>query len=96
MHAPAPEPTTCPVCRAPFRQAVTCPRCGADLAPLMAAVAQAWSLRQRARQALRAGKYPHAVNLARAAHETSSTTATQNLLHLSQLLHRATHRGDPH
>ena len=92
----AAEPTTCPVCRAPFRHAVACPRCGADLAPLMATLAQAWSLRQRARQALRAGNYLHATTLARAAHETSSTIASRNLLHLARLLHRATHRGDQH
>ena len=62
----------------------------------MATLAQARSLRQRARHALRAGNYQHAAALAQAAHDTSGTATSKDLPHLAQLLHRATSRGDQH
>lgn len=89
---PAAEPTRCPVCQAPWRHTATCPRCGADLAPLMTAVVKAWSLRRRARHALRDGDYRRAIGLAEAADDTARTAASHRLLRLAQLLHRATHR----
>ena len=45
----------CPVCGARFRGREVCSRCGTDLAPLMRLAGRAWVLRQRCRQALRAG-----------------------------------------
>jgi hypothetical protein len=48
-------PASCPVCRARFRGSSQCSRCGADLSPLMGLAAQAYSLRQAARQLLRQG-----------------------------------------
>lgn len=86
------EATHCPVCRAPFRSAAECPRCGADLGPLMTTLVQAWSLRQGARRALRAGHYRRAVGLAEAADGMHPTRTSQALRHAAELLYRATHR----
>lgn len=70
----------CPVCRAAFRGVAECPRCGADLAPLMALAARAYRLRQCARQALQAGDFAAARDLAEQAQRLESTSAGRALL----------------
>jgi hypothetical protein len=69
----------CPVCKARFRGAAECSRCGADLTVLMLLVAQAYALREVARQALRSGHVRNALASARAAQGLHST-AEGNLL----------------
>jgi 2-keto-3-deoxy-galactonokinase len=63
----------CPVCKARFRGAAECSRCGADLTALMLLVAQAYALRQAARQTLRSGAAQNALASARAAQSLHST-----------------------
>lgn len=58
------DPAQCPVCRARFRGARICSRCGADLEPLMRLAARAWMLREAARDALAAGAFGRARELA--------------------------------
>ena len=58
------EPAQCPVCRARFRGARICSRCGADLESLMRLAAQAWMLRESARDAIAAGDFGRARELA--------------------------------
>ena len=58
------EPAQCPVCRARFRGARICSRCGADLEPLMRLAAQAWMLREAARDAIADGDFGRARELA--------------------------------
>ena len=79
-------PWRCPVCRAPFRETTTCSRCGADLGPLMTVLIQAWSLRQQSREAIRAGDYVRAAQLASAADQTHSTRLSQRLSRLTRFL----------
>jgi len=86
--------TRCPVCGAPFRHSPDCVRCGADLRPVMTSLAEAWSLRQHARQSLRAGDYRRGVVLAQASNRICQTATSQDLIMASQLLYRATHRAD--
>lgn len=73
----------CPACRAAWRAVAVCPRCGADLAPLMRVAARAWSLRETARAALRAGDVAAALAAARAAYVLERTPQAQRLLALS-------------
>jgi len=74
----------CPVCRAAFRGVRECPRCGADLGSLMSLAVHAWRLRQRAREALAAGDYAAAGELAREAQEIHNTPAGRGLTSLAQ------------
>ena len=67
----------CPVCRARFRGASQCSRCGADLTVVMTLAAAAWRLRQAARQALAAGEFARARELASQAQQICSTPAGQ-------------------
>jgi hypothetical protein len=69
----------CPVCRARFRGTSVCSRCGADLTVLMTLAAAAWRLRQAARQALAAGEFAHARDLAAQAQHICSTPAGKGL-----------------
>ena len=63
----------CPVCKARFRGAAECSRCGADLTAQMLLVAQAYALREGARQALRSGDARNALASVRAAQGLHST-----------------------
>lgn len=81
---------SCPACRAAWRAVATCPRCGADLAPLMRLAARAWTLRETARAALRAGDVVEALAAARAAYALERTPQAQRLLALSLIA-----RGEP-
>ena len=74
---------SCPACRAAWRAVATCPRCGADLAPLMRLAVRAWTLRETARTALRAGDGVEALAAARAAYALERTPQAQRLLTLS-------------
>ncbi len=74
----------CPVCSATFRESDRCSRCGADLRPLMTLVARSWSLRQRCRDAIRAGRYALAVQFAQAANEAHATRASRRLCRLAR------------
>ena len=75
----APSPC-CPVCGAGFRATTVCPRCGADLRALMELIAAAWSLRRRARAALKTGAPGEAARLARAAADLHATDQGRRLL----------------
>lgn len=81
---PADQIYHCPVCGARFCQRAECRRCGADLGPLMAVLAQAWSLRQRCRQALARGESWRALELALAADDAHRTAASQRLLRMAR------------
>jgi predicted amidophosphoribosyltransferase len=59
----------CPVCRARFRGARECSRCGADLTVVMTLAASAWRLRRAAREAVAAGDFARARQLASRAQE---------------------------
>ena len=69
----------CPVCRARFRGAAQCSRCGADLTMVMTLVASAWRMRQAARQAIVAGDFARAQELAAHAQELSYTSEGKKL-----------------
>jgi len=58
------EALSCPACRARFRGTRECSRCGANLDTLMALAAEAYTLRQAARRALRARDVAEARDLA--------------------------------
>ncbi len=76
----------CPVCRARFRDATTCSRCGADLSVLMSLAAQAWRLRQAARESLDQGDLEKAYAFAAEAEAICHTPAGKTLLELSVML----------
>jgi hypothetical protein len=76
----------CPVCKAHLRGAAECSRCGADLTALMLLVAQAWALREAARQALRSGDARDALASARAAQGLHSTAEGHLLLSVCSVL----------
>jgi len=80
------ESPRCPVCQARFRGAITCSRCGADLRPLMFLAARASRLREDARQAILAGDFYEAGELARQADSLCRTSAGRNLLLLCRWL----------
>lgn len=69
----------CPVCSARFRGVRLCPRCGADLTPLMTLAAAAAGRREAARQALRAGQFTRAAELAAAAQSLQATPEGRRL-----------------
>lgn len=75
----APESLRCPVCQARFRGASTCSRCGAGLTRLMLLAAHAYSHRQSARRALRAGAAERALAEARAAQQLHATSQGSTL-----------------
>jgi predicted amidophosphoribosyltransferase len=75
------EAGCCPVCQARFRGTVVCSRCGAELEPLMLLAVRAYSLRQVARKALRAGDPQSALALSKAA-QTLHATPEGNLLYV--------------
>ena len=66
-------PASCPVCRARFRGSSQCSRCGADLSALMGLAAQAYRLRQSARQLLKQGHCQAALASAQAAQRLHRT-----------------------
>jgi hypothetical protein len=70
----------CPVCRARFRGAARCSRCGAGLTPLMLLMAQAYRLRQQARQALCSGNRLRAFDCAEEAQRLHATLEGNLLL----------------
>ncbi len=80
------EPSQCPVCRARFRGARICSRCGADLVPLMGLAAQAWMLREAARDAIAAGDFGRARELAERAGKIQGGGAGESLRLLSAWL----------
>jgi len=73
----------CPVCQARFRGLVTCSRCGADLKPLMVLALQAWRAREAAREAIAAGDFVAARQLAARAQQLCFTERGANLRLLS-------------
>ncbi len=75
----------CPVCRASFRGALRCPRCGADLEPVMNLLAAAWSMREGARRALRAGEFARARRLAEGAADLHATGTARDLALLAAI-----------
>jgi hypothetical protein len=79
-------PGACPVCGARFRGAVTCSRCGADLTALMQLTAQAYHLRQGAREALRRDDTTAAANLAEQAQHWHNTPQGRSLRLLAHWL----------
>jgi Starch binding domain len=76
----------CPVCQARFRDSRTCLRCGADLAPLLLLIDQAYRLRQRARWALESGDVERAQEAAAEAENVCSTQSGRDLWLLSSWL----------
>jgi len=69
----------CPVCRASFRGSTSCSRCGADLTTIMRLQAEAWRLRQAAREAIREGHPTRARDLAKKAQEIQRTSRGAHL-----------------
>ena len=76
----------CPVCQARFRGARTCSRCGADLTPLMLLAAEAWLLREQAREVIAAGDFERGYELAARAQEAKHTPAGESLRAISEWL----------
>ena len=76
----------CPVCQARFRNSPTCLRCGADLAPLLLLIDQAYRLRQRAKWALESGDVERAQEGAAEAEKLCSTQKGRELWLLSAWL----------
>jgi hypothetical protein len=76
----------CPVCQARFRGVPICSRCGANLEPLMLLSAEAWQLRQAARQALAAGNVERALRLSTNAQGIQHTSSGDALRMLSAWL----------
>ncbi len=69
----------CPVCRARFRSERACLRCGADLGPLMELAVRAFLLRRAAQEALSAGNFEAASELAASAQRTCFTARGERL-----------------
>ena len=69
----------CPVCRARFRGAPECSRCGADLTVLMTLASSAWRMRKAAREAVAAGDFARARELAAQAQEICYTAGGRRL-----------------
>ncbi len=63
----------CPVCQARFRGSSQCSRCGADLTVLLLLAADAYVMRQAARQSLRQGDFQAALASAQAAQRLHRT-----------------------
>jgi hypothetical protein len=80
------EAGRCPVCLARFRGARVCSRCGADLEPLMILAVKSWRLRAASREAIGAGQFEQALELAEQAQEAQRTPTGEALRVVSQLL----------
>lgn len=80
------EAGRCPVCLARFRGARVCSRCGADLEPLMILSVKAWRLRAAAREAMGAGQFEQAIDLAVKAQEMHRTPQGEALRRVSGFL----------
>jgi hypothetical protein len=76
----------CPVCQARFRGTIECSRCGVDLKTLMGLMANAWRLRQAARQAITGGDPVRARALAWEAQQICHTPVGGHLEALSSWL----------
>jgi hypothetical protein len=76
----------CPVCQARFRGTIECSRCGVDLKTLMGLMANAWRLRQAARQAITDGDPVRARALAWEAQQICHTPVGGHLEALSSWL----------
>ena len=76
----------CPVCQARFRGARVCSRCGANLEPLMRLAANAWRLREAARQALAGGDFDGAFRIAAQAQQLQRTPGGNALRAISAWL----------
>ena len=63
-----------------------CSRCGADLGPLMRLAVRAWRLREGARQALDAGEFGRALELASEARHVRRTPGGEALYLLTAWL----------
>ena len=85
----------CPVCQASFRNSSTCLRCGADLAPLLLLIDQAYRLRQRARWALESGDFDQGQEAAAEAEKVCSTQRGRELWLLSSWLLNGIHNLPP-
>ena len=85
------EANRCPVCQARFREASICPRCGADLGRLMHLSAEAWLLREAARQAMAAGDFGRGFELAARAQEAQGTNSGEALRRLCEWLNSRTY-----
>jgi len=75
----------CPACQIPFQGQKVCPQCGADLTPLMTAIARAFLLRCQARKALGQGQYQTARGLAARAQRLHQTFRGESLLHIAAI-----------
>lgn len=82
----------CPVCRARFRGSSECSRCGADLKTIMSLQANAWRLREAARQAISNGDLARARALASTAEALHHTPIGSRIKSLSSWL--ADHMAD--
>lgn len=78
--------SACPVCQARFRGSSECSRCGADLKPIMTVAAQAWRLRELAREAIFQGDAERARELAAGAQQLCRTVQGGRIEALSQWL----------
>ena len=76
----------CPVCQARFRGSTECSRCGADLGTIMGLAADAWRMREAARQAMAEGDVARARALAIQAQELCGTPAGRQLEMVSRWL----------
>jgi hypothetical protein len=85
----------CPVCHARFRNSRTCLRCGADLAPLLLLIDQAYQLRQQAKWALERGYVERAVEVAAEAENLCSAQNGHELWLLSSWLLNGFHNELP-
>lgn len=79
-----PPTLTCPTCGIAFHDQSICRRCGADLSLLMKTAAQAYTLRDRARQSLLQGRFENALRLARKAQTLHKTDCGRILLCLAK------------
>jgi hypothetical protein len=80
----------CPVCQARFRGSAECSRCGADLGTIMGLAADAWRMREGARQAIAEGDAERARALAAQAQEICRTPVGRDLEIVSSWLAAAT------
>ena len=77
----------CPACQTPFQGKKTCPQCGADLTPLMTAIARAFHLRCQSRKALGQGHYETARRFATQAQRLHRTFRGESLLNVAAIAH---------
>lgn len=81
-----PKVGCCPVCGARFRATRECSRCGTDLGVLMGLQAQAFRLRQQARDALLRGDFEAALEFAGRAQQVCATEQGRRLCALARML----------